>query len=76
MKKVVKSIGMLRTMSSLGIIKLHPHTGNVVQWWGRDVRAWYVDDCGKLGSHFTYRHRQFCVEYVDGCFYPFVFEIK
>lgn len=62
MKKVVRNIRTLNAMERMGLIKTHSDT----------LKFKYVND-GK--NWFRYKGKEYSTEYVDGCFYPFVFEL-
>jgi len=70
---IVRSMAVLKEMEKAGHVTLHGHTGTEVRWYGGPVRAWYVDD-GKRSFEFC--GRKYETRYVDGCFFPYVFEVK
>ena len=71
MSRMVREIGTLKAMEKQGLIELHEHTGKKVTWYYGDVTAWYVQDGQRS---FEFRGKKYESKYVDGCFYPFIFE--
>ena len=71
MSKMVRHIGTLKAMAKKGLVELHEHTGQKVNWYYGEVTAWYIQD-GKRS--FEFDGKKYESKYVDGCFYPFVFE--
>lgn len=69
---IVKDKLLLKAMQRKGHITLHSHTGKTVYWNGQKLIAWYVDD-GKY--QFTHEGQKYETKYVDGCFFPYVFEV-
>ena len=69
--KIVKNMRTLKALAKSGFIELHSHTGTMVTWWGREVKAWYIENY-KTPS-FIYRNKEYTCKYVDGCFFPYVF---
>lgn len=75
---VVAKLAVLRAMARAGLIKLHPHTGRKVRHWsGQTVTAHYVDDtCPGVGRRFEFQGRQYQLKYLEGCFFPFIFDVS
>lgn len=72
--KIVNNLRRLKELEKEGLIKLHPQTGcKVKSLDGQLVTTWYIDDYVK-SSEFVFKGRKYSVKYVDGCFFPFVFE--
>lgn len=74
-KKLVTSIVVLKGLEKAGYITLLPHTGKTVTSPFGDCIAWYIDDYQSRSFTHSYTGRTFVVEYVSGCFNPFVFEL-
>lgn len=70
---VVKSLSTLKRLQSQGHITLHSHTGKKVSSPFGDCFAWYIDDA--VHRRFESGLYKYSVEYVSGCFNPFVFMI-
>lgn len=74
MKQTIRDLSTLKKLEKAGYITLHHHTGKTVNGLFGPVKAWYIQD--NTASSFEHDNRKFEIEYVDGCFYPFVFEIS
>jgi hypothetical protein len=70
--RLVKDIKLLTKMEKDGFIVLHPQTGEKVTWYGNTLTAWYIDEAKK--RCFTYKNRKFEEVYVDGSFFPYLYE--
>lgn len=78
MRTVVPGVKLLQAMANAGLIKLHDDTGcEVGHWTGQTVTAFYVDGLTEgTPSTFEYKGREYRLKYFDGCFCPFVVDIK
>ena len=64
----------LRGMTRAGYIEWHPQIER--HWTGLAIRRAWVRPGTKLNNWydtFTYRGKEYRLDYVDGCFHPFVF---
>jgi len=68
--EVVKDKRLLNKMAKEGLIKLHEHTGKMVEWYYGNVKAWYVDDV--YSPIFEFQGEKYGREYFIGCFFPYV----
>ncbi len=65
----VKNMATLKGMQKKGLIKFTEQTGCKIN----KHTIYYVDDlCEGVSSVFEYNGNKFCLEYVSGCFYPYV----
>jgi hypothetical protein len=69
-KEIVKDKRLLRRMNSAGYVQW-PATNDPA-----DAGHPYVRQTEGMSSEFTMCGQKYVVEYLDGCFYPFVFELK
>jgi len=67
-RKVVNNMQTLRAMARSGHIVLHSDTGKKLG--GCRSASYYIQ--GGECSKFTFRGKQFLIEYFDGCFCPYV----
>ena len=72
MEKIVHDLRKLKAMQSEGLIKLHEDTGKSVEYNGRKVKAWYIDE-GK--NRFKFKGKNYETKYYSGSFYPYVVEV-
>lgn len=70
---ILKNLNTLKALEKRKFITLHSHTGQKVWWNGQSFKTYYIEDYSQ--RTFSYNNRNFECKYVDGCFYPFVFEI-
>jgi hypothetical protein len=67
----------LKAMERAGHIKLANQTGVKVSWYGHTSNAYYIDGPAEdKPRHFTYKNNDYEIDYVSGCFYPFVFKVN
>lgn len=72
--ELVKNLNTLKALERKGFITLHSHTGQKVWWNGVCFKTYYIDDY--TSRTFDYNKKKFECKYLDGCFFPYVFEIK
>jgi len=75
-KELVQNIKELKSLEKQGFITLHEDTGQKVKTLdgAREITAWYIDD--HKAYAFENGHASFySIEYLAGCFYPFVFKL-
>lgn len=71
---IVKDIRLLRRMEKAGLIELHPQTGKTVSHYGLKCTAWYIRNHEK--DHFEYKGKKYEIQFMSGCFYPYVVEVE
>ncbi len=64
MKTFITHAGTLKAMAKRKLIKYPIDEGHC-----------YVDEINNLTS-FEYKGHQYCLKYINGCFYPFVAQIQ
>lgn len=71
--KMVTDMSLLRAMKKNKMIKFAPKTGTkVFTPSGRKITAVYIDDDCK---EFEFNKKTYRIAYMNGCFFPFVFEM-
>lgn len=75
-KQVVKDIGRLKMLAKAKLINFCNQTGTKIHGLhsSKLFTCYYIDDATGSSS-FEFRGVKYVVEYVDGCFYPFVFTV-
>lgn len=73
--KLVCNMNTLKMLERNGFITLHPHTGYKIRglYSNKTFTCYYIDEY--KSRIFKFRGKEYTVEYVDGCFYPYVFEL-
>lgn len=73
-KTAIRDIKLLKEFAKDGHITLHEQTGTkITGLYSKDkFTCYYVED-GK--TYFCHNYRLFTVEYISGCFCPYVFEV-
>ncbi len=75
----VNNMNVLKAMQKAGLITFCKDTGKKVGmlFSHKKHTAYYIDEFkGIAGTVFTYNKKNYQVKYFDGCFHPFVVEIK
>lgn len=70
---MVRNMNLLKSMKKAGLVSFHTQTGTKVGMpnSNRKITAYYVYD-GQ--SAFIFKAKFYRTKYVDGCFFPFIFE--
>jgi len=69
---IIKNLGLLRAMANAGRIILHADTGRkLLNAAGIPVTIYYI--YGGT-TKFMHKGKKYRIQYVDGCFYPYVHE--
>jgi hypothetical protein len=73
METIVKDLGKLKAMQRAGFIELNEDTGKYVEYQGRKIKVWYVQDGN---NHFSFKDKNYETKYYSGTFYPYVVEVN
>lgn len=77
--KIVNNMILLKAMAKRGLIKFHADTGKKgINAMGKPFTFYYVDGRGNLPTTFKYGRpeKTYQLQYIEGCFCPFVVEIS
>jgi hypothetical protein len=80
-KDYVQDMRVLNAMAKRGLITLHNQTGTKITtlYGSEKFTCYYVDDIGpnaESSYDFIYKNKRYKIEYVSGCFCPYVREIE
>ena len=77
MKTIVNDIRTVNSLIKAGLVIPCNQTGSKISglYSSKTFTCCYVDDHGNQGSRFEHKGVKYSVEYVDGCFNPYVFRI-
>jgi len=72
--KPVNNLSVLKRMQKAGIITFHKDTGKKLKgFFGGSHTCYYIETAPAL--HFSFEGKMYMSKYVDGCFFPFIFEL-
>ena len=76
-KEIVRNMKVLKGMEKMGLIKFDEQTGTKITglYDSKLFTCYYIDEAGNQGRNFTYNNKDYSVEFVSGCFMPYVFKL-
>lgn len=74
--KIVKNMNTLKAMRKRGLISFCNDTGKKITglYSNNKHTCYYVDDSASGFNQFEYNNKQYKLEYLSGCFYPYIIE--